>query len=180
MTLSLPIVVGKKYVRRDGEVITANKYAHAKFSKEFAQINIGSEPEDDSYAVYLRDGRVWQAEETDVDLVSDYIEPARGHPHAALMMEFAKDAAETDEPWRLWQFFFEDEDEWTDLDECPYWEPEVQFRRKPTINPDPHAETLPSMPRTWRSVIRPGKDGNGNAQTGHLPDGAHLSRTLRG
>lgn len=77
-TLTLPIVVGKKYVRRDGKVITANKYADAKFSKEFAQINIGSEPEDDSHAVYLHDGRVWQAQETDVDLVADYIEPAKG------------------------------------------------------------------------------------------------------
>lgn len=53
----------------------------------------------------------------------------KGHPHAALMAEYAKDAAETDKPWKRWEA--EVGVGWTALGGHPYWERTTQYRRKP-------------------------------------------------
>lgn len=54
-----------------------------------------------------------------------------GHKHAALMAEYAKDAAETDRPWERWQFA-NSRDEWVDLNNVgPSWDAEMEYRRKP-------------------------------------------------
>ena len=55
-----------------------------------------------------------------------------GHKHAALMAEYAKDAAETDKPWERWQ---SQKDYgpgcWSDCDRHPKWYPDSDYRRKP-------------------------------------------------
>ena len=56
-------------------------------------------------------------------------------PHAALRMEYARDALLTDKPWELWQMKAPWREEWHDAEEELQWDPEIQYRRKPrTIN----------------------------------------------
>lgn len=136
--LTLPIVVGKKYVRRDGEVITAR--ASTDQCHEWGAI-----VDDGAFSahntVYKETGRVFGPTENDrYDLVSDYIEPAKGHPHAALMMEFAKDAAESETPWERWEVSPPSGCGWCNLHHLPGWHETQRYRRKPTVTPDPHAE----------------------------------------
>lgn len=54
-----------------------------------------------------------------------------GHVHAALMRQYADDAAEHDEPWRLWQFQWNKNAEWADMTSNPSWDELTQYRRKP-------------------------------------------------
>ena len=54
-----------------------------------------------------------------------------GHKHAALMAEYAKDAAETDKPWERWEYRGES-DKWQPLAyNNPSWNPSLEYRRKP-------------------------------------------------
>lgn len=56
-------------------------------------------------------------------------------PHAALRMEYAKDAMTTDKPWELWQRKDPDSGKWRDAWRELQWHPEMQYRRRPkTIN----------------------------------------------
>jgi hypothetical protein len=50
------------------------------------------------------------------------------HKHAALMAEYAKDAAETDTPWERWERWVSDK--WVPLTENPLWGLQYEFRRK--------------------------------------------------
>ena len=54
------------------------------------------------------------------------------HKHAALMLQYAQDAAETDEPWKRWQAFnpkvFK---KWIALAGHPLWIESIEYRRKP-------------------------------------------------
>ena len=52
------------------------------------------------------------------------------HKHAALMLQYAKDWAETDEPWKRWEVTSH-RDEWVALCGHPYWKEESEYRRKP-------------------------------------------------
>ena len=52
------------------------------------------------------------------------------HIHADLMMQYAKDAMETDKPWERWEFKDNEELEWQDLG-WPIWHEQCQYRRKP-------------------------------------------------
>lgn len=55
-----------------------------------------------------------------------------GHKHAALMAEYAKDAAETDKPWERWETRGDyDGSRWVDSGSHPRWSPESDYRRKP-------------------------------------------------
>lgn len=137
-TLTLPIVVGKKYVRRDGKVITA-KYAQ---ECSYWAALVEGDNVTALNTVYLATGLVFGESDHDpFDLVSDYIEPAKGHPHAALMMEFAKDAAECETPCAGWQWKRVEESGWRDCEDMmPTWSSWLDYRRKPTVTPDPHAE----------------------------------------
>ena len=57
------------------------------------------------------------------------------HKHAALMAEYAKDALETDTPWKLWQFRASTGEIWRDCKHNPAWEDYRDYRHKPrTIN----------------------------------------------
>jgi len=54
------------------------------------------------------------------------------HPHAALMAEFASDAALTETPWENWEFFDpRDGCGWTPCPRFPAWYPTIRYRRKP-------------------------------------------------
>lgn len=55
----------------------------------------------------------------------------KGHPHAALMAEYAKDAAETDKPWERWEYQDQGCTTWHAVAGHPYWTTSVQYRRKP-------------------------------------------------
>lgn len=54
------------------------------------------------------------------------------HIHAALMAEYAKDAAETNTPWDRWEFSYPSLGRWVELLEHPEWDPRKLYRRKRT------------------------------------------------
>ena len=55
------------------------------------------------------------------------------HKHAALMLQYAQDAAETDKPWERWEYNTPNEGEvWHPFTMShPSWMPECEYRRKP-------------------------------------------------
>lgn len=53
------------------------------------------------------------------------------HKHAALMLQYAQDAAETDKPWERWNFQ-EGQNEWKAMSSNPSWYPDTDYRRKPS------------------------------------------------
>lgn len=52
------------------------------------------------------------------------------HKHYKLMQRYVEDAAETETPWKRWQFLGTD-GEWHELGCDPGWRTNVQYRRKP-------------------------------------------------
>ena len=54
------------------------------------------------------------------------------HKHAALMLQYDKDAAETDKPWERWEFKT-DGDTWVELIKNPSWFEDRKYRRKPQV-----------------------------------------------
>lgn len=54
------------------------------------------------------------------------------HKHAALMLQYAQDAAETDKPWERWEFKT-DWDTWVELSKNPSWFEDRKYRRKPQV-----------------------------------------------
>ena len=52
------------------------------------------------------------------------------HKHAALMLQYAQDAAETERPWERWEFKT-DGDTWVELIKNPSWFEDRKYRRKP-------------------------------------------------
>ena len=55
------------------------------------------------------------------------------HKHAALMLQYAQDAAETNTPWERWQFRIRGETTWCDFDGHfrPTWGDGTEYRRNP-------------------------------------------------
>ena len=59
------------------------------------------------------------------------------HKHAALMAQYAQDAAETDKPWERWELRFVSAGGccgsglWRELDGSPLWSTDCEYRRKP-------------------------------------------------
>lgn len=51
--------------------------------------------------------------------------------HADKMMIYAKQAAECDEPWKLWQFKHLGYKEWSNCDAHPLWSPIFEYRQIP-------------------------------------------------
>lgn len=150
MTLSLPVVVGKKYVRRDGVTVATSApgryYAQMSHGPFVCVAQDSENRESGKYHAFASSGRILPGigNEHQQDLVSDYIEPAKGHPHAALMMEFARDAQANADPLSLWQWRGEDGvwHDWEDdgrIKSCA-WAADREYRRRPTVTPDPHAE----------------------------------------
>ena len=54
------------------------------------------------------------------------------HKHAALMLQYAQDAAETERPWERWEFKT-DGDTWVELIKNPSWFEDRKYRRKPQV-----------------------------------------------
>ncbi len=54
------------------------------------------------------------------------------HKHAALMLQYAQDAAETDRPWERWEFEAKS-GVWCNLSEHPAWLKNKEYRRKPQV-----------------------------------------------
>ena len=112
-----------------------------------------------------------------------------GHIHAAAMAEYAKDAVETDLPWKQWEVSMtESGDEYRNLFGHPEWAVTRKYRRKPKVIlinghevPEPHRTPLkdgevywvPSLVRNATS-LRWGDDGFDNC---YLEDGfIHLTK----
>ena len=53
------------------------------------------------------------------------------HPHAGLMMEYAKDCLTDSEAWRNWECRLASDESWKDLDRHPNWFIYMTYRRKP-------------------------------------------------
>ena len=53
------------------------------------------------------------------------------HPHAELMALYAKDATETNEPWKLWEWFNVPANSWVLCKRNPAWMKGQKYRRKP-------------------------------------------------
>jgi len=82
------------------------------------------------------------------------------HIHTELMLQYAKDWAETPYPWERWEFC--DKGLWTKLTTHPSWDSHIQFRRKlKTINingfevPEPYRNRLEVNTRYWIPFITP-------------------------
>lgn len=57
------------------------------------------------------------------------------HKHAALMLQYAQDAAETETPWERWEVRVKSANYWEILTRHPSWYDDCEYRRKPrTIN----------------------------------------------
>ena len=54
------------------------------------------------------------------------------HKHAALMLQYAQDAAETDTPWERWEFQTEN-GVWRGVSNHPGWVEQNEYRRKPQV-----------------------------------------------
>lgn len=52
------------------------------------------------------------------------------HKHAKLMMEYAQDAMETDTPWKHWEVYNPQYNEWEILRSNPFWASDLEYRRK--------------------------------------------------
>lgn len=161
--LTLPIQIGRQYMRRDGKVVMTIPSSNPLV----ASVKIEGEHWS-GQSIWLATG-LWSSEAgrtTHLDLVADYIEPEpvdaevpKGHPHAALMALYAQDAAETAEPWKRWQFL-DAAGRWVNLEGHPAWSDTIQFRRKPkTIRigefdvPEPLREPQPEGTWVWHPCL---------------------------
>lgn len=54
------------------------------------------------------------------------------HKHAALMLQYAQDAAETNTPWRRWQFRVLDTERWMECVSGTGFSDLCEYRRKPS------------------------------------------------
>lgn len=155
-TLTLPIVIGKKYVRRDGTVVVA-KDPHNSISAD--TVYVGEDDVATSHGglhVWKQSGHVFNDFYSECDLVADYVEPAAaeivcegaqtavavaaldaripapaGHRHAANMLAYAQDAATHAEPWKLWEKRTEQDKQWIKLSTSPVWSLGHEYRRTP-------------------------------------------------
>lgn len=73
------------------------------------------------------------------------------HKHAELMMEYAKDAMESETPWEGWQRFHLGHKHWTDMSRAPTWNPEMEYRRRPK-KPTVAGVIFPDMIVTYKDA----------------------------
>ncbi|WP_387690973.1 hypothetical protein [Photorhabdus sp. RM71S] len=55
------------------------------------------------------------------------------HVHAKLMMQYARDALKTDEPWLMWERLHIEAVNWEQCLYSPAWSTEFKYRRKPEM-----------------------------------------------
>lgn len=148
--LTLPIEVGKSYLRRDNCVV-----------KALRRDNCGVIWMTEDKAVFASNGKVNLHRDCPGDLVADYPEqpawntavvPPKGHIHAASMALYAQDAAESDAPWKLWEHRHIASAGFQDCRNHPSWLYDYVYRRKPkTIR----IGTI-DVPEPLRAVPSPG------------------------
>lgn len=123
--LTLPIQAGKKYIQRDGKMTTPTESSHGDLLLIDGITHIFSSTGKSNNIDYINYTH---------DLVADYIEQVAvtGHIHAASMLLYAQDAAETDKPWERWEF---DDTQgrvpFIDLNGHPQWNDTSEYQRKP-------------------------------------------------
>lgn len=123
MKITLPVEIGKKYMRRDGS---------SALVQDVDQTGLASF--DRGAWVWADSGRVLKAYSHDADLVADFVEPdveqPKGHVHAVNMRLYSEDAAETDKPWERWEWR-RHSSEWKETSGGnPTWSAHLQYRRK--------------------------------------------------
>lgn len=129
--LTLPIEAGKKYIRRDGKIAIPTESRHDDMLLIDGVTHIFSKTGGSGTSPYTQYNH---------DLVEDYIEdtapvPVTGHIHAASMLLYAQDAAETDTPWSRWEYMDTSYPELFMV--CianPKWFTNMKYRRK-TVAP---------------------------------------------
>ena len=68
------------------------------------------------------------------------------HIHAALMAQYAEDAAAHDKPWKLWERRRRDHaDDWKGMTCSPSWDENVLYRRKAAAAPDSLRQVMTDM-----------------------------------
>ena len=79
------------------------------------------------------------------------------HPHAALMLQYAKDAAENEKPWELW-FYIRDVSPNVfaniPLKSNPIWDTDIKYFRKPQTIQINGIE----VPEPYRGEMKEGQD----------------------
>lgn len=55
------------------------------------------------------------------------------HPHASLMMEYAKDCRDDADAWKHWECYDNAIDMWITLDRQPLWDVGKQYRKKQIV-----------------------------------------------
>lgn len=138
--LTLPIEIGRRYVRRDGIMVQAMD-RHPRLM--VGCVYVGSKataPYDAGVHAWASNGLIYTSHELSLfDLVADYIEPAavdaelpKGHPHAASMALYAQDAAETTEPWKRWEWReYGGDSIYRPCTMMLEWKSGMEYRRKP-------------------------------------------------
>ena len=130
MTLTLPIKPGKTYRTHGGAVVRTGPLSAVKTLPLYTSDVTGLPP---GLSVNSDNGRLsgFRHDASDYDLAEGPL--AEAHPHAALMAEYAKDAAETAEPWLRWQRTARADCDagWVDMVCHPGWDADHQYRRKP-------------------------------------------------
>lgn len=130
MALTLPIEIGKKYIRRDGKVVTARE-PNERFVNFRSIVYVGDDEVSNTNGIehcWRDTGLVSQSSsEYPMDLVADYTE---SHIHANSMLEYAKDAMIMKKPWLNWEVKSIDFPDWKSLPHHPSWAEESIYRRK--------------------------------------------------
>ncbi len=141
--LTLPIVADKKYVRRDGKVITAElPDVSSEVDTTGSIFSVGNKFSlDFDDHVFALTGRVFYGDEPKHqpnDLVADYVEevnPTR-HPHYENMLQYAEDSLTTTEAWQNWEYFHKNKKGWRSCTTTPSWVIHLDYRRKPVVSKD--------------------------------------------
>ena len=83
------------------------------------------------------------------------------HPHAGLMMEYAKDCLTDSEAWRNWEYRYTSDEPWKDLNCHPNWFIDRTYRRKPNkvikkfingIEVPMHLTEMPKLGETYYCI----------------------------
>lgn len=132
--LTLPLEVGKKYIRRDGKVVTVREPFPGKVASwvYVGEENTAEKDTDGHLHAWKNSGVIYTKQsQHQHDIVADYIETA-AHPYAEAMMEYAKDAATMAEPWKNWEIRYNkrNDTDWRNCVDHPAWNTEYQYRRK--------------------------------------------------
>lgn len=169
--LTLPIQIGRRYVRRDGVVVTARKFP---LDSENSVVYVGpldTPPSGSLDVVWRRSGSHSTHLISPLDLIADapeeQAEAPAGHPQAERMAQYAEDARTHTEPWTLWEWS-DDGVTWACASCHPGWDPNRQYRRKPRtilINGHEVPEPLRELPPPGSAVYWP-----------DIADGEHVAK----